>query len=483
MIRRDSIQSRLILVALAIIVCSTLAVGYTGVRLTGKFLGQGYHESFALLAANLAGSAEVGIMLDDREMLQRLTCTTLEQRYVEVVAILDNGGTVLAESRAEGLSHRERMARATAPVQSLQLQGEELLLAESGAPAPVGTVEVYYNLSGLDELQGAIARQFFLVSLVMVLAAVLIYWFMARLITIPLTNLVEVSREVSKGRLDIRATGGRFHETRTLAATFNEMLAALARQRRELQAVNEQIARQQTLAEVGRFSMMLAHEIKNPLAIIRGSLDILKKGGHDADTIAMLHGYLDDEIGRINTLLEDFLLFARPRQPNREELDLAALVQDVVRRLELAAGDAAPRIELQLPAAPCIVAADRQLIERALMNLAKNALDAGAPDQPVTITIAPGRDRCHVTVADRGGGIAAENLARVFTPFFTTKAKGTGLGLAIAQEIVTAHGGGIKAVNRAGGGAVFSFWLPNQVAGGGAETPPIHSSQTERKAP
>lgn len=460
MIRRDSIQSRLTLVALAMIVGSSLAVGYTGVRLTGKFLGRGFHESFALLAANLAGSAEVGLMLDDREMLQRLTRATLEQRYVEVAAIIDTRGTVLAESRAESLTRRDRIARATAPVLSLQMQGEGLLLAESGAPATVGRVEVYYSLSGLDELQGAIARQFFVVSLVMVVAAVLIYWFMARLITVPLTNLVEVSREVSRGRLDIRAAGGRFHETRTLAATFNEMLSALVRQRRELQQVNEAITRQQTLAEVGKLSMMMAHEIKNPLAIIRGSLDILKKGGHDADTIAMLHGYLDDEIRRIDRLMEDFLLFARPRKPSFEALDLGALAGDVIRRLELAAGDAATRIELRRPAAPCTVAADRQLIERALLNLVKNALDAGPEAAPVTIGIAPGSDRCHVTVEDRGTGIAAENLAKVFTPFFTTKARGTGLGLAITREIITAHGGAIKAVNRPGGGAAFSFWLP-----------------------
>jgi len=462
MIRFDSIQSRLTLVALAIIIGSSLAVGFAGFRLTNQFLSREFHQSFKLLAGNMAGNAELGIMIDDRKMLDRLARTMLSQQYVKEAAVFDNANHVLAQA---GMGNKDRSSgkktiSITAPIRSLQMRDEALMISETGHYETVGEIELQYSLSSLEHLKKTIALQFFLISIALVIIAALIYWLMARLITTPLKNLVDVSKQVSQGKMDVRAQGGRFHETRILASTFNEMLSDLSRKRRELRQMYEEMNRQQTLAEVGKFSLMMAHEVKNPLAIIRGSLDLLKKGGHDEETKTTLYQYLDEEISRINRLMEDFLLFARPKSPSLAPVEMGELVTNLAKRMELAGQNQQIKIETRVAAEPCMVSCDIQLLERAMGNLVRNAMEVSRESQQITISSVMERDRWYFSIEDSGPGITPENLAKIFTPFFTTKAKGTGLGLAITKDIIQAHGGKIGATNRKNGGAVFSFWIP-----------------------
>jgi len=462
MIRFNSIQSRLTLVALAIIIGSSLAVGYAGYRLTSRFLSRGFHESFNLLAANMAGNAELGVMIDDHTMLNRLVDAMLTQKYVRAAIIYDAKGRVLAraEAKQQGSLMGEKLASIKAPIMSLQMRDEGLMLPDSGRQETVGYVELHYSLSGLQQLKYTIARQFLLISIIMVLAAIAIYWFMARLITAPLTNLVNVSRKVSQGQMDLEAQGGRFHETKILAKTFNEMLAALKQQRIELQKVNEEISRQRTLAEIGKFSLMMAHEIKNPLAIIRGSLDILKKGSQDPKTTATLYQYLDEEISRINQLMEDFLLFARPKAPGFAPVEMEALVKNLVARMELANRQRGVTISTRVHHDKCVVHCDAQLLERAMGNLVKNAMDVSKSGQKITIDVVLNKGKWYFHLEDEGPGIKPEDLPEIFEPFFTTKAKGTGLGLALTREIIISHGGEITAGNLPEKGAYFTFWIP-----------------------
>jgi signal transduction histidine kinase len=462
MIRYDSIQSRLTLVALAMIIGSSLAVGFAGFRLTDRFLSREFHESFKLLATNMAVNAELGVMIDDRAMLNRLAQTMLSQKYVISASIYDAGGKRLARAtdNKKESAGQETTARVKAPISSLQLRNEGLMLGNAEHHETVGQVELYYSLTGLEHLKSTIAQQFFFISLALVLVAAVIYWFMARLIAAPLKNLVEVSKQVSQGRMDVHAAGGRFHETRILATTFNEMLAALERQRQELRQMYEEMTRQQTLAEIGKFSLMMAHEIKNPLAIIRGSLDLLKKGAHDQETQSTLYQYLDEEISRINRLMEDFLLFARPKEPSFTPVEMSELVQNLGKRMELAAQKQQGQVIVNITAESCTVPCDIQLLERAMANLVKNAMEVNRNHEPIQITCGREENRWYFTIEDNGPGIAPEHLDKLFTPFFTTKAKGTGLGLVITKDIIQAHGGRIGAKNRKKGGAVFSFWIP-----------------------
>ena len=297
-------------------------------------------------------------------------------------------------------------------------------------------------------------------ALLLSLAPVAMYWGLARAINAPLRGLVEVAKQVSRGRMNVRAAGGSLRESRALAGAINEMLDALETKRRELNEANAAVARQQALAEVGKFSMIVAHEIKNPLAIIKGSLDILRKEAPvDPELKRQMAGYMDEEIGRINKLIEDFLLYARPRTPVFEEVPVRRLIADLKKRVALLSDEIRVSVTME-EGEDAVLRCDAALLERALLHVVRNALDVAAGKTPVDFDVLCFGGRILFMVQDRGPGVRPEDAKRIFEPFFSTKAKGTGLGLAIAREVVTAHGGNIRVGNRPEGGACFSVRVP-----------------------
>jgi signal transduction histidine kinase len=460
--RWRSVQTRLLVIGLSVIVGVSLLMTVLGIRLTTAFLGVRFHENFTLLGSYMARNCELGVLLGDNAMLDRLARNVLEQEDIRVVRIQDANGKNLVSLAKAGSSGAT--VAVESPIMAAQISDDSVMFEEGGRQEKVGTVLLEYSRKGLDRLKKLMATRFMIISLVLSLGSALAYWLIARSIVAPLNDLVAVSREVSKGRMDVEARGGGLLETRTLAETFNEMLRSLGRHRRDLENAHRAIARQQALAEVGKFSMMVAHEVKNPLSIIKGSVEILRKQGLDPATRETMLAYLEEEVWRINRLIEDFLLFARPKEPEMVPVDMNRMVQEMVRRLELSAGASGVRLDLQLDEAPCRMACDPHLMERAMENIVRNALEVSKPGNRVIIRTAL-QDGCWVfKVTDQGTGILPKDLSSVFEPFFTTKAKGTGLGLSMAKNIVEAHKGSIGVENIPSGGARFEIRLPGNEA-------------------
>jgi signal transduction histidine kinase len=287
------------------------------------------------------------------------------------------------------------------------------------------------------------------------------YWLLSRAINAPLLSLLSVASQVSNGQVDVRAKSSSLREIDTLSRSFNEMLDALASQRQKLDAANEAMARQQVLAEVGKFSMTVAHEIKNPLAIIKGGVDILRKDGPIEPAIKeRMMRFVDEEIVRINKLIEDFLLFARPRPPAFQARPVSELVDSLVQRVKLIDPTIEVELEVNEEQRRLEVQCDLGLLERALLNVVRNASEASAGREPVCLGIAYSQGCLVFNVVDDGPGINPDEISRIFEPFFTRKAKGTGLGLAIARNVMNAHGGQITVANRAQGGASFTLSVP-----------------------
>ncbi len=453
-----SIQGRLTAIAFCFIVGTSAAVGVAGYRLTVNFESARFREHFTLLASYLAKNAELGVLLANPRILEGLAENMLAMSDVRAVEIRDRRGEKIISKAhpggAEGLESvsvpvvADPMARGDSPFFGPAEEVEEVL----------GQVRLYYADTGLNELRKLLAARFLLISLLLGSVPVVMYWLLARAINAPLRELLAVAVQVSRGRMEVRASGGALRETATLAHAFNEMLDALARERRKLDEAHAAMARQQVLAEVGKFSMIVAHEIKNPLAIIKGSLDVLRKDAPLAPGMKeRLLGFLDEEIARINKLIEDFLVFARPQPPAFRPVALDGLVAGLYRRIRLLG----PGIGIESDdCAGAELACDPQLLERALLNIVRNALDLAASEAGVRVRVERRPGELLFVVEDDGPGIAAENLPRIFEPFFSTRAKGTGLGLAIASEIISGHGGGIAAENREKGGARFTVRIP-----------------------
>lgn len=244
---------------------------------------------------------------------------------------------------------------------------------------------------------------------------------------------------------------------------------SLSEANRSLRQAQEEARRAERLAALGQLSAGLAHEIRNPLGVIKGSAEILNQKLSGSDELAKeLCGYIYTEVNRLSALVGRFLDFARPSQLNIKPEDVPALMEKCLKTV--AEQGATANITIVRDYAPSLPKAliDVEVCEQAFTNLLLNACEAMGGDGQLTIRIAQAKagseptGEVAVEIADSGPGIPAEIKEQVFNPFFTTKKSGVGLGLAIVSKIVDAHGGAVKLVSPHGQGACFRVTLPAQ---------------------
>jgi signal transduction histidine kinase len=225
------------------------------------------------------------------------------------------------------------------------------------------------------------------------------------------------------------------------------------------------------LAAVGQLAAGMAHELRNPLTsmklLVQGAqAEAAGESGREDGWLApRLSGrdlsILEEEISRLEQLIQSFLDFARPPRPEKRVVDLRSLVEQTTALLAGRAAAASTRLETVLPPQPALGTVDPGQVRQVLLNLVLNALDASAGEGVVTVTLERDGDGwLALRVADRGCGLPAALGERIFDPFTTTTETGLGLGLSICKRIAAAHGGTLSAANRPGGGAVFTLRLP-----------------------
>jgi len=229
----------------------------------------------------------------------------------------------------------------------------------------------------------------------------------------------------------------------------------------EMAKMREELKRQDRLAAVGELSAGLAHEIRNPVAAIRGAVDELKDNIGTPPIAQRLAAIATRESDHLNRIVTDFLDFARNPEVRRETFSLNELMQEVV---ELLGDKYRNRTGLQIrthpPLKDCLISGDRSQIKQVFMNIAKNGIEAMEEQGVLSVSVAPDSTSVEVRFDDEGAGIPPDELARIFEPFYTTKANGVGMGLAVCMRIVTAHDGTIRATPREGGGTSLSVRLP-----------------------
>ncbi len=221
----------------------------------------------------------------------------------------------------------------------------------------------------------------------------------------------------------------------------------------ELRRLETHMRRSERLATVGELAAGVAHEIRNPLASISGSIELLRSTPQASEDDRALMNIVHREIQRLNVLIGDLLDYANPRPSQPVDFDLAVMVKET---LQVARGDQAfSEVELTCEVdSPLSLHADPAKLRQVLWNLLRNAADAAAEGgKHVSVEARGSKDEVTITVIDDGPGIPADKIARIFDPFFTTKQKGTGLGLATTHAIVAEHGGRIDVSSEVGKGA------------------------------
>ncbi|MDW7643687.1 MAG: ATP-binding protein [Desulfuromonadales bacterium] len=224
-----------------------------------------------------------------------------------------------------------------------------------------------------------------------------------------------------------------------------------------LKSMEDELKRADRLAAVGRLASGMAHEIRNPLASISGSVQLLMENPSMNDDDRRLMRIVVREAERLSLLLSDFLVFARPAKPRKESVNVPALLDDLIEMASCDPRFARVRIFRDYPTA-CLMSADPQQLHQALWNLAINGAEAMVEGGTLHIGIHP--ERNEIYVEDSGPGIPDEIRRQIFDPFFTTKERGTGLGLATVHTILEAHGGSLDVRAVEPHGTRFTLTLP-----------------------
>jgi two-component system nitrogen regulation sensor histidine kinase NtrY len=437
----------------------------------------------------MLGTLSVGFLLDDEFAAQLKAITGSDVAFGMDGQIL---ATTLPREDREALASRLRQP---ASVHDVRIGADDYVvlprqLAGAGGATEIPTGPVALILrSRTEQLAGlqAIHAGLFVTAIVAVILATLLSFAVARTITRPLAAITDVMRDVARtGDLTRNIALFQTHrwddeDARLLATTFNTLTDSIARFQREM-------SQKERLSSLGGLSTVIAHEIRNPLMIIKASLHALRQPDVEAVTLREAVADIDDEVMRLNRIVNEVLDFARPIRFELAPTDLNALCRESAAAAE-ASGPGAP-IQLALERSLAPVTTDAERLRIALVNMLVNARHAVAGHEPalasatgpgssgadgagtcsdaveplVTLRTEARGDRVAIIIADRGVGIDPADLERVFAPYFTTKRGGTGLGLAIAKNIVGGLQGTIGVTSATGRGTEIQIDLPFDAA-------------------
>lgn len=258
-------------------------------------------------------------------------------------------------------------------------------------------------------------------------------------------------------------TGALVSQLKRTQVQLQSAVGHLAESLRQLRSAEDQLIRAAKLAAVGRLSAGLAHEIRNPLASIKGSAEILADDFPEGHAKHRLLSVLVEESERLNRVLSRFLSFARPRPLERQEVRIQEEIDAVISLLQGQKEGRSIDFRADLSDAPPLFG-DREQLRQVLLNVLLNACQASGERGTVRISCRTEEGWCRIGVHDSGPGFTEEAMENAFTPFFTTKDQGTGLGLAVSHRIMESHSGGIHLMNHPDGGGLVELELPLSAA-------------------
>jgi len=409
----------------------------------------------------------------------RVSTTVPDSRGVRAI------GTLMASEIHDRviLKGERHIGRAFVVNESYLAAYEPILSAEG---VPIGALYVGLRERPYLMLKMSIGVTFSVILLVGSAVGIVISTFAGNRIATPIKELEGLVRRVAEGERGLASSITTRDEIGDLAAEFNQMSRILKEQEEEIRALTQgleqkvaertaelseknrlldearaDLVRAEKLAAIGELAAGVAHEINNPMAIIRGNTELLQmtipldaEGREEVETIA-------HQVQRIERIVSNLLRFARKEKITRDRFDLEPLIQETLQQLPHQIPFDHVRVFLQIPPDLPPLPGDREQIRQVITNLLLNAIQS-MPDQgEITVTARVDADtrECVLDIADTGPGIPPETRSQIFNPFFTTRPQGTGLGLSVSYGIIREHGGTIRLLDTTVG-ATFRIILP-----------------------
>ena len=284
----------------------------------------------------------------------------------------------------------------------------------------------------------------------------------ARVINRPLLLLKESMRKVEGGDLDIRLEVRKLDEFGDLSKSFSAMVEKLKQANQKIEELHErQIERAGHLASLGELAAGLAHEIKNPIAGIKGSLEIIRDRTPEDDPQHEIFTEILKQTEKIYRIIQDLLDYAKPKELAMQPVDPNACVREAIRMAETQKQDKDIRFGFSGLEQEIMVSCDSDKLQGVILNLLLNSIAFIDKSGEIDIGLDLRTDNTlDLGISDTGAGIKAEHLDKIFQPFFTTRKQGTGLGLSICRQIIEAHGGHITVESSLGEGTTVTLNLP-----------------------
>jgi len=330
----------------------------------------------------------------------------------------------------------------------------------------IGVLNLDFSLASMYEQLRGTSKTFIvstLVNLIVLTGGIALI--MTRLVRNPLQQISKGMAQVEAGDLAVRMPERSNDEVGQLMSGFNSMVKNLATARTELQRFHyQQMERADRLASIGEMAAGLAHEIKNPLAGIGGAIDVLADDYSPEDPRREVMAQIQKQVSRLNRTVTDLLYFGKPGAPEFNYVDMNSLIKQT--QLFSSQHPEAKNINWieELTRDLPLVWGDQKQLQQVLLNLMINAVQAMKQGGVLTVQsehlIRDGRDWVQVHICDTGPGISAEQMAQIFTPFYTSKTEGTGLGLPICRQLMDTNGGKLSVSSKVGQGACFTLELP-----------------------
>ena len=352
-----------------------------------------------------------------------------------------------------------------------------------GGSRPIA-IRYLYTYSSLEEKTGNLVQRVVLVAIGLMVLVAALSAYLSRALTRPVSLLSASARRIAEGDREHRIQLSTGDEIEELSDQFNQMLESLASHRREIEEANSelleanrkltelqaQLVRSERLAALGQLSAGVSHELDNPVGVILGYAELTLE---ESEPGSQLHEYAEvvrEEAKRCKRIIAGLLDFSRPSKGVARNLDLGALIIDLVSHLEEQRPFRRVSWDLQLGDGEATVNADPDSLRQILVNLALNAAQAMGDEGRITISLlSPAGPAGHgylIQFSDTGDGVKPGEEEKIFDPFYTTKRRGegTGLGLSICRKLVEEMEGWIKALP--GPMGVFEIWLPEGRDGG-----------------
>lgn len=413
--------------------------------------------------------------------VQQLLESVGRHEEVEAVRLFDTTGVIRYSSRPQERSQRlspAEMSRFYGQPDPMLIAGDNGRMVHTlvrpmfnqpsctkchpGDRKVLGILQVDLSLDPVWQ-QLATLKRAALVATAIALGVIVVgvWWSLTLFVDQPLQRLVAVMARAESGDLAARVETRSSDELGRLASNFDTMISKLNSAQQEIVRYHqEQLARADRLATIGQMAGAIAHEIRNPLTGISGALSVLSRKFAPDDPGREVIRETRLLIDRLNKSVEEILHYLRPSQPQLQVVALTTIVERTVSLLQGEANKASVRLIMESGSGagpPPTVNADPQQLQQVLMNLVLNAIQASTAGGEIHIRTqtadnAAGQPCASIEVEDSGKGMSADEVAKAFQPFFSTRAQGTGLGLPIAKQIVEQHGGRITLRSSVGKG-------------------------------